>query len=214
VVFYLLLIRVWPLSKDGWRIVDYVWLSAGAVGLIGATSQGRQLVAENVLRTYTQIEKSAYDPLFGYLENPNRDDYLCRKIQPATFRSAEEADRLQEESDRFCAWYREIERILAGIDRESVVPRNTFPPSPVVTDRLFQNELEDFERWLNQHNNLRVARLSLEAAAKRSDAEQMLTVFSPLLLALALALRITKVTGERRLDRLAAGRCPPCPCPR
>jgi hypothetical protein len=45
--------------------------------------------------------------------------------------------------------------------------------------------------------------LTVSAASRRSASEIDFVILSPFLLAVALALRITKVTGELRLDRAA-----------
>jgi len=53
------------------------------------------------------------------------------------------------------------------------------------------NEYAQAEHWIKE----------LKAATARTDTEEMFVFFSPIFLAVALALRITKVTGEIRLER-------------
>ena len=71
-------------------------------------------------------------------------------------------------------------------------------PVPEAREFSIVDSLEDaVARYDRAHAT--VERLSLEA--DQSDAEAALSAIGPFLIAVALALRITKVTGELRLER-------------
>jgi hypothetical protein len=57
IIFHWLLVYPWPLDrigwkplqKRGWKIVDYVWLVAGSIALVGTTFTARQILSNHML---------------------------------------------------------------------------------------------------------------------------------------------------------------------
>ena len=56
IVFDLILVRWLKLGNFAWKIVDYIWLGVGALGLIGAASQSRQITATNFLPFAVEVK--------------------------------------------------------------------------------------------------------------------------------------------------------------
>jgi hypothetical protein len=63
--------------------------------------------------------------------------------------------------------------------------------------------ISDMQSAITTHHDWVAARKAMLATTEKSIRENILSVISPILLALALALRITKVTGEILLERAA-----------
>jgi len=198
VAFHLSLLRWFPLDKLAWKKVDYVWLSLALLGVIGSVISARQEVARALISTaQSQLEASARlveDRLaFG------RGSAVCRVLVRSELSPpAETFSRVQREYDELCSWFRTAsERLKETAFRERGILRleDLGAPPPSGADQWAASSLEDA---IPEYNKA-VTRLRKPSdAAQRSDIELFLAVVAPFLFAVALALRITKVTGEIR----------------
>jgi hypothetical protein len=194
------LMFVWPrnLTKRGWKIVDYFWLGVGLLGVIGSVGVGRQTIAENLLT----IARARVNSFAVDVESALRfgtSGAICRRFVRSEFSPPpEEFDRLQREFDAQCAWFTQaIERLKASpfAKREPLTFEHLGGPPPAGADG-----------WTSAHTRETVDRYNAAIAdlerlsrdAKRTEIELVLLIFGPFLLVVALALRITKVTGELR----------------
>src|SRR5574337_890572 len=192
VAFHLMF--VWPrnFSKRGWKVVDYFWLGAGLLGVVGSAGVARQVIAENLLTTaQARVEFFASE-----VESALRfgtSGAICRRFVRTEFSPpAAEFDRLQREFDAQCTWYRQaIERLKASplAKRQPLSFEDLGGPPPVGADQ-----------WASSHARETVARYNgavaeferLSRDAKRTDLELALIMAGPSLLVVALALRIAK----------------------
>jgi hypothetical protein len=76
----------------------------------------------------------------------------------------------------------------------------SLPKRPKVSSVTLIEMLNDFDRTFNYFNDELQSLLSLNQMTARTAGEQALVFVGPFLLAVALALRITKVTGEIKLE--------------
>jgi hypothetical protein len=112
-----------------------------------------------------------------------------------------EFERLQSEFDAMCAWFREAAtRTPTELAKRTPLTLEQLgggsPPSGA--DQFY---VESAAEELKLYNSALGAVGRLKEPAVRSEGEATLAIVGPFLLAVALALRITKVTGEIRLDR-------------
>ena len=108
---------------------------------------------------------------------------------------------MQREYDAVCDWFKNVaERIVLEVPIKTIDPK-TIPSAPSVAGKDLNRQIAEFQRDLAQHNEAAQERASLDKASERSDIEWTWLILSPPLLAIAVALRLTKVTGEIRLDR-------------
>lgn len=194
------LIFIWPrnLTKRGWKIVDYFWLGAALLGVVGSVGVGRQAIAENLLT----IAQARVEFFASELESALRfgtSGAICRRFVRTEFSPPEaEFDRLQREFDAQCAWFRQaIERLKASplAKREPLSFEDLGGRPPVGADQ-----------WTSSHARETVARYNGSVAdferltrdSRRTDLESAVIIAGPFLLVVALALRIAKVTGELR----------------
>jgi hypothetical protein len=197
-VFHLTL--VWPrnLTRRGWKIVDYFWLGAGLLGVIGSVGVARQAMAENLLTT----ARARLTFLASEVESALRfgtSGAICRRFVRTEFSPPPEAfDRVQREFDAQCAWFTHALEQLKGspfAKREPLGFDDIGGPPPVGPDR-----------WTSTHTREALSRYNAAVAdfkrlsrdSERTDTEWVLVAVGPSLLAVALALRIAKVTGELR----------------
>jgi hypothetical protein len=69
-----------------------------------------------------------------------------------------------------------------------------------MTDISLNDLFSDFDRTIDDFHGALHNWAMLNESSKRTSGEEMLLFLGPFLLAIALALRITKVTGEIRLE--------------
>lgn len=201
-VFHWLLVFVWPLDRIGlkplgkWgsKIVDYVWLLSGSTALAATAFQARQMLSTDMLRSLESLVNSSVDEA-KYSSNPKfYDGLLCRKFERSELSPPEEQfKRIQKEYDDACAWANQIsKRIEDDI--------GDLPKPPVATDPSIPATEQEMYDGFKTHNTIAQKRQALRDASNRSESEKLFVIIAPVLAVLALALRITKVTGELRID--------------
>lgn len=202
--FHLLFVVWFRIGKLGWKIVDYFWLGFAALGLIGASGQATRLVATSHLSALNDLAPAIKDPVQEAVSLYAGNGYLCRTfIRSEWSPPPEEFARNQGEFDAVCKWFKDLAPLIPK-DPFTVLNTKALPPAPVVNQTDLKAHIKTFHEALAQRERVIVKHLQLAALAKSSDGEQSLTYLSPLLTALALALRFTKVTGEIMLDRRQA----------
>ena len=200
-VFHAALVFAWPLGRVGWKVVDYVWLLVGLLGALSGVQAVRQEIAagllpeaEDVLRT----DAAAIVDRIAIGASPA----VCRTLDP--FEAApqdEETARRQREFDEVCAWFRSAKRrVDGGLPTERPLTMEALGGGSVPQAAEF-SIVESLADAVARYNRAHATVERLSAQADQSDAEATLTTIGPFLIAIALALRITKVTGELRLER-------------
>ncbi|HEY5893202.1 MAG TPA: hypothetical protein VIT91_08235 [Chthoniobacterales bacterium] len=200
-LFHLICIGLLKFDKIAWKKVDYVWIGVGALGLISTTADNRVLLATNSLDLATQRTTFALQYLRQSLvTDPPR--YLCTKFVRSEFSPAN-FDGIQKQFDSACAWLKTAPKVLPDSDNPPFKPLNfadtNFPAS--VTDKTILDIVGGICMWFDEYENRRKALEKLQAQTKRREGEFIYRIMGPLLICIAIALRLTKVTGEIRLDR-------------
>ena len=200
VILHGLLVYPRNLSKRGWKFVDYIWLTFGWIGLIGSIANSRMLVSKAYSESIKiRVDNSKADVLsiiqFGH------GPAICRQFIPNDFFPRDESfDRLQKEFDEECAWFKEASNKANSSPLNhggKVSITDLGGPIPEGGDRWPYAELA---RTIERYNSAVDKFEGLSKSAHPSGTESLFTVVGPSLLAMALALRITKVTGELRYE--------------
>jgi len=179
-----------------WVAVDYVWLSVAALGLIWATADARILLASNYIsydrgmfnsgmecaRHYAKYSQDYYVN-YNFSLWPNTPEMNKKKAQ---YRSAADwftkaGTILKEDAEKSDSWNDFLENhgeIGADEDRSIALEKDLVLGA--IRDTLRARE--------SLRNRLQEMRLT--------TGEQVLKVFSPFILIIALAIRITKVTAS------------------
>ena len=194
------LMFVWPrnLTRRGWKVVDYFWLAAGLLGVVGSAGVGRQAIAENLLTT----ARARVEFFASEVESALRfgtSGAICRRFVRTEFSPPQaEFDRLQLEFDAQCAWFTQaIERLNASplAKRQPLSFEDLGGPPPVGADHWASTHARE---TLARYNAVVAELERLSRDSKRTDLESALIIAGPFLLVVALAVRIAKVTGELR----------------
>jgi hypothetical protein len=199
-VFHAALVFAWPLGRVGWKVVDYVWLLVGLLGVLSGVQAVRQEIAAGLLPEAEDVARSDAAAILDRIAIGS-SPAVCRALDP--FEPAppdEESARRQREFDEVCEWFRSAKRrVGGGLPAERPLTMEALGgPVPHAPEFSIVESLEDAVARYNR-SHATVERLSREA--DQSDAETTLATIGPFLIAVALALRITKVTGELRLER-------------
>lgn len=200
-VFHILFLLLFPLSSIGWKKIDYIWLTMSLLGLIGAVGAGRAFIAKNML----EYSKSRIEASFHFMElraEFGTSNAICRKfIQNDYSPPQEEMRRIQKEYDNQCAWFKKVRSKLLTYDLtklELIEPIAYFGEPPRGGNEWAKNS---FFESVNNFNSTVRAIAKLRSSTELTDFELTLKFLGPFLIAAALALRITKVTGEIHNER-------------
>lgn len=201
----LLLVRMFPLSKKVWKRIDYIWLSFAALGLISASAQVRIFVASVELNNCNMRIMSAYDSLHSSITSyAKKPSYLCRTFVRTEFSPPEpEFSNTQNEFNQACAWFQSIAVDLPPHPsiKQDNIHKIQLPNTPFMfRDSSLLQVISELHNQYNRYNEAVMDLEEIKSAQKRSELENILVFLGPWLLAFALALRITKVTGELKYE--------------
>lgn len=196
-IFHAIFIWRWKLKAVDWKRVDYVWLSMALIGLVSTVGNGRELLARNLL----QIEQSRLASLYEHMRYQARvglPEPLCFASEnPSKFQSPEVARQRAREFGSQCAWFKKVSAVLDASDSPKKLAYDGFGPFPAGGDQNAHARFTEVVELFNSETD-RVDHLAAEA--KSTDFEEIARLLGPALIALALALRITKVTAEVKAE--------------
>ena len=196
-IFPTLFIWRWNLKAVNWKRVDYFWLSMALIGLLSTVGTGRELVAKNLL----EMERSRLASLYEHMRYQARTGLsqpLCFASEhPSTFEASEVARQQAGEFGSQCAWFKKVSAVLDASDSPQKLATDGFGLFPAGGDQTAHAQFIKSVGLLNREAD-RVDRLAAEGKSK--NFENFARLFGPVLIAIALALRITKVTAEVKAE--------------
>lgn len=201
-VFHGWLVYLKPIGQVGWKRVDYIWLGVAAIGLVGQSAQVRQHWYSSTNEMYQYRVDGALSTL------KMRADFsignaICGTSVKTEY-SPKNFDEIQSEYKFACSEFNRLTkdiRSLQGprdvgfLELLDVSPVRSKLTHPILIETLESLETahRDFIDTLKEKSNVKYK-------TQATTNEFVLIAFSPFLLIFALALRITKVTGEIRLS--------------
>lgn len=198
VAFDLILVRWLKLGKTAWKRVDYIWLGVGVLGILGSVEVPRTIVSHNLL---AQAEfgmiwsASNLRITAGFGTSPA----ICRTFVRSEFSPPEpEFSDSQREYDAVCSWFKSVAKVLPKEPANVTAPiaMESFGPIPATSDSQLRWAVAEFENAVRGANQQLAEIERLRAIGAQTEFESVLRILGPLLLTIAVALRITKVTGE------------------
>jgi hypothetical protein len=202
-VFHLLLVKYFPQNKRFWKKIDYVWVSLGIIGIFGATFSLNKEYFSAITPWHQNSLKLVYNEYVDRIESQrnyfldeNGFDYkaFSDKEQAKKFIQAGEFyDRLLKMSIDYKNFIL-VEEDFRFVD--SIAKKHNSGFVDVSDDGFLKSnhKLSTFmlERIIEESNEISLAK----DGARRGDFNWMLLFISPYLFALAVAIRITKITAE------------------
>lgn len=199
IVMDLILVRWLKLGKIAWKRSEYIWLGVAALGLISVSAEVRSWMAVKETEITKIRAETRFALLRSYAGEREPPNYICREfIRTAYSPPPEVFEAAQREYDKYCEWNKEfLKKIPEKLN--GTLPDlkySDYMPSGKPTDEIIEEYLSTIEKYFSQYVEYRKKHIKLEEASKRSYLESIVFYLSPILICFALALRITKITGE------------------
>jgi hypothetical protein len=199
--FHWVFLKLYPMPSIFWKRVDYFWLSMAILGLLSAVGGSREIIAKTLLEYANARAYSSFSNLKRRAEFGSSSVYCREFIRGPGSPPVEEFNRRQSESIATCEWFKAVVFKLDALDPKQRTPLDQvkdFGQFPLAEDKWpydsFAEGLRSYHESLSEVSNL------TEASAS-SGFEQVIKLLGPLLLAVALALRITKVSAEVIIEK-------------
>jgi hypothetical protein len=201
-VLHLFLVRREPssrLSKKSWAIVQYVIIALGFSGLLGAVSTARKLIAQDFVKYTNDTPSQFFAHARSMIDQGSTEGSICRTfVRSDSSPPPEQFDRAQHEIDAVCSWYKQLAKSFptTAPSDSGQIPWSTLPPPPSVTQPQLVEEVGRVRQQLENYNYVAQRHARFEEAARTTTADSIVAALAPILISFALALQVTKVTGE------------------
>ncbi len=202
VIFHVLFVRLSPLSSIQWKQIDYIWLTVAFFGIIGSVSENRTIAADSILQSVAKHRRDNALSRVIAAANAETSREICRKFVISEASPPPEViAQKQRELDAQCAWFKKVVEALKTRTKDSTrridVVQMAGPPPAGGDERAYSS----FQQSIAWYNEILENIEKLEKDKGSSDIESFFRALGPLLIAFALALRITKVAGEVAIER-------------
>jgi hypothetical protein len=191
-----LFLWLFPLGEVNWKRVDYIWLFAATLGVLASSGKAARFIAENQLENFQEpVTITSYDLLRADIKS-GVAGLECVVLR----RSAESPPDFEErvkEQQAMCEQYKKldaqmpksIEPPFKPVKELGFVPLTGNPEYVSAPFEVVNRDAEEYERNREMYDEI-------TEKTKSSKWENAYLAMGPLLLAVAVALRITKTTGE------------------
>lgn len=201
VILDLVLVRWLKLSKVAWKRAEYIWLGVAALGLISVSAEVRNWLSVQQAQTAKLRAETQFSLLRNYAGEVAPPSYICRKFVRTEY-SPDNFDEIKVEYEKFCEWNKRLlERLpVRLLDDLPDLKYSDYELGENPNDKVLIEYVSTIKMYFSNYQTHRNEYIKLNKASTRSDFEMVLFYLSPVLFCLALALRITKVTGEIKLE--------------
>jgi hypothetical protein len=216
VILHLLLVWIRPLrlTATQWKRTDYLTVTLTSLSLISAVAATRQLQLP-IIDATLGARLSEQNWSVTHQVDWSRD-YFCGLAQQqvdANYPDYPGRAHVLEQWRRACDWF---SRARALLEQERAKPDakvgpELFADDREITDPTAREYIDGLFRYTTNVRDLAGKRDNMRRQLGSQEIDLYLTIFAPLLLAIAFALRITKVTGELRNSKDTARRFDPPP---
>jgi hypothetical protein len=200
IIIDVIFIRFIRLSPIAWRRVDYIWLSMAFIGVLGATASGRQEVASNLLNMETSRLDSTKQ-FMTHMTTLYSSDGLCDSSD--TRAKAVQADAAkgamnvhQQQCDWFTQAHAHLQSTIKANEKIDLSAMRSKFPIGADKDAYFS-----ITNLVRSYNTNIQAVADLKEKMTSTDIETNVRLLGPLMIALALGLRMAKVTAEVKMDK-------------
>jgi hypothetical protein len=185
-LFHFVFIKLKMRPKAFWIRSDYIWLTLAGVSVILATASVRKTISEWRLPLMEGWVQAQFDHTVTSVTGER--DYWCRMDEQTA-----------------CEWYEDLDSVLdishkTGEWREFLIEHQNDPQDHL---SIVRSSTERAIRALSRLREMSDELQGIRQDTQSSAFETLLVLISPWTLALALALRFTKVTAQARLEQMA-----------
>jgi hypothetical protein len=193
--FHYFFLNVYKLNKIQLKKLEYIYLSAAFIGLIGYSSNLRIWLSSNQLYWYKNIAISSFNLL-----RDDVDTIYCPKFTRSDF-SPENFDEIQIETDLVCEWFKKVAGIIPKTGDD--LPEVKFEDLPFINvkEPILVSSIDRLKKMIYEYNIFREKYYELVKKSSKNSFEVILSFLSPMLICIAIAIRITKVSGELAIEK-------------
>lgn len=198
ILFHWILVFRLKLGKIAWKKVDYIWLGVGAIGLMASTSTPRGIIIDNLIHR-AEMQISGELQLLHSVETSNTNSSVCIKFVHSPNSPAEPYfSETQRQYDATCNWLRRAKAIIPKqLDRFSEsIEHISLPSAPKVSEQYLNQLMKNIRNNIDNITTLQAKIYELKSSKEKNPLEEIFQFLGPILISIATALRITKVTGE------------------
>lgn len=209
-ILHLILVRWRKLGKIAWKYIDYIWLAFATLGLLSATAEVRRFTASSIIDQKRASARTDYRIVVMTIDQ-GADYIWCRELN-GTLSPIPGIDKLPGSLERHkiykpaCDYFKSLQSKFPNDNISELkpvrFPNNLLRPNVIPQD--FRPIFDDLDRAIETYNQSVSEYQKVNTLRERTSAEEILIVWGPILIAFALALRITKVTGEIKLEKMGA----------
>lgn len=199
-LFHLAFVWSRNLSQLAWKYVDYLWICMALLGAIAASGDIDRHLTEIEIEKSARVSASLYN-LFRELYLVNAPAYACVDVKnPGT--ADTQAPMYGEQFAKACDWFKVLaERFprftsnnYKKINFESLSP-------PQFESKVFASVIEDMRILVSKYNASINVLHEVQKSGRLSRFEKLYIALWPIFLILAVAIRITRVSGEIKNER-------------
>jgi len=210
VAFDLILVRWRKIDDVAWKKVDYYYLGAAAVGILSLSGQAESVLAQRYATTVGRWADSQYSAFHNMLgEAASFGLCIPRERGPG---SPDDFDAIVADQRRLCSQSIELAKVLPKALPPSVPTLESMGYKPLGPANHGQGFVEQVNLQAESYRHLQARHAEMTMALQEDGWKLVYKIIGPLFLALALALRITKVTGEIANARKKKDSAPACGC--
>lgn len=195
-------------NEIAWQRIDYVWIGLAIFGLIGTVQNNRSEMASNFVSVWNERATNSLLHAHSIAESYSKpDSHLCTKGERSKSSPPPDIfDAIERDYANACDWFRSLRSILPTSlnDIPSDFAFSSLPTPPQLYSPAASAPAEAINDLRNTISQLLEAETQIKAhqgEIAHPDLFRAAHFFGPFVLAIALAIRLTKVTAEIRIKR-------------
>jgi hypothetical protein len=207
VVSHVLFVWICPQSPRTWKKVDYVWIILvflGGAGIILPAGEVRRTSASGLLPQFEKWATTSFEVLHHTVVQYQKlifsgENTNCNALFVKAEGQSQNLDSSTKEYLLTCEWLRAIEKTLSQSTKDKfvAVKIEELPDVSRITIGSLRTDINDIKNnFIGSYEQNRRNFESVKRDTQKTESEHQLYLASPLILALALAIRLTKVSGE------------------
>ncbi len=200
-IFHVVFVWVRPLTITGWRRADYFYLSGALIGILLSVDTNRQFVTQSYIASAAILSEARYAELVSRLQF-GQSGAVCRVfVRTESSPPADEFKWMQTRYDDECAWFKRLNDALPAHAKDPQLPIDLVSLAGTFPQGADEGTVTAARDAAKAYNDSLATIDSLKRDLEDGELRIGLRFLGPFLLTVALALRLTKVTGELALDR-------------
>lgn len=181
-LFHFTLIYRRSLSLKNWKLVEYIWVVLAFISTLGIVDQSRRA---NAMATLTQAE----------MQLDNHKEQLID-----WFDNYQQLTCVEQVNDTQCSAFnkvhRDIELLLLEDFEAPNIDHNILHHLTPLSSLMTEAVITQISLRINHYSDSKAHYLATKLQTQQSALQRLINLLTPLLLAFALALKMTKVTAE------------------